>query len=73
MLPPNNQGGIEMSVSKVWIEDGCTACGLCEELCPDVFEVDEIASVISGVDFDEFEDCIEEASDNCPVEVIKYD
>ena len=62
-----------MSIDKVWIEDGCTACGLCEEICPEVFEVDDEAVVKDGVDFSDFEDCIEEAADNCPVEVIKYE
>ena len=31
-----------MAVSKVWIEDGCTACGVCEEICPEVFEVQDL-------------------------------
>jgi ferredoxin len=32
---------------KVRIEDSCTACGLCVDTCPDVFEMgDEIAEVI---------------------------
>ena len=31
---------------KVWIDEGCIGCGLCEEICPEVFQVDETASVI---------------------------
>ena len=62
-----------MTIKKVWIEEGCTACGLCEEICPDVFVVDDEATVIEGVDFSSFEDGIKEAADSCPVEVIKYE
>jgi ferredoxin len=62
-----------MSITRVWIEDGCTACGLCEEICPKVFQVTDLATVISGADYSAFEEKIKEAADNCPVEVIKYE
>jgi ferredoxin len=62
-----------MTIKKVWVEEGCTACGLCEELCPDVFTVDDEASVKEGVNYSDFEDQIVEAAENCPVEVIKYE
>lgn len=62
-----------MAISKVWIEEGCTACGLCEELCPEVFTVDDEATVKEGVDYSEFEDQIVEAAENCPVEVIQHE
>ncbi len=62
-----------MSIQKVWIEDGCTSCGLCEETCPDVFEMPDEAVVKTGVDFSQFEDGIKEAAENCPAEVIKYE
>ena len=40
-----------MSISKVWIEEGCTLCGLCEDECPDVFELgDETAEVKEDAD-----------------------
>jgi ferredoxin len=61
-----------LAISKIIIEDGCTACGLCEQICPDVFEVGDIAKVKEGVDFNQFEDQIKEAADSCPVSVIKY-
>jgi ferredoxin len=61
-----------MSITKVWIEDGCTACGVCEEICPEVFKVIDLATVISGIDYSGYEEQIKEAADNCPVEVIKY-
>jgi ferredoxin len=62
-----------MAIKKVWIEDGCTACGLCESICPEVFVVDDLATVIDGVDFSQHEDGIIDAAESCPVEVIKYE
>jgi ferredoxin len=26
-----------MAITRVWIEDGCIACGACETICPEVF------------------------------------
>ena len=62
-----------MAITKVWIEEGCTACGLCEEICPEVFRLEDEAVVNEGVDFSEYEDEIIDAAENCPVEVIKYE
>lgn len=62
-----------MAITKVWIEEGCTACGLCEEICPEVFRLDDEATVIAGVDYSNYEEQIKEAADSCPVEVIKYE
>ena len=28
-----------MSITKVWIEEGCIVCNACEAECPDVFHV----------------------------------
>ena len=61
-----------MAIKRVWIEEGCTACGLCEELCPEVFKVEDLATVIEGVNYDDYEEQIKEAAESCPVEVIKY-
>jgi ferredoxin len=54
---------------KVWIDDSCTGCRLCEELCPEVFQVDERASVIDE-NVEGFEDIILDAAEECPVEAI---
>lgn len=62
-----------MAIIKVWIEEGCTSCGLCESTCPEVFKVEDLATVIEGVNFNDFEEGIIEAADGCPVEVIKYE
>ena len=61
-----------MSIKKVWVEEDCTACGLCEDICPEVFKLDDIATVIEGVNFEDYEEQIKEAADSCPVGVIKY-
>jgi ferredoxin len=61
-----------MAVTKVWIEEGCTACGVCEDICPEVFKVEDEASVIEGVNYSDYTDEIKEAAESCPVEVIKY-
>lgn len=62
-----------MAIKKVWIEEGCTACGLCESICPEVFVVGDEATVIEGADFSQHEAEIIEAAESCPVEVIKYE
>ena len=61
-----------MAIKKVWIEDGCTSCGLCEDICPEVFVIEDIAEVKEGVNFEDYEDQIKDAADSCPVEVIKF-
>jgi ferredoxin len=63
-----------MAIKKVWIEQDCTACGLCVDISPDVFELPgEIAVVKEGANFGEHEDEIKEAAESCPVEVIRYE
>ena len=63
-----------MTISKVWIDDECTLCGVCEDLCPDVFSMgDETTTIIEGADLEGNADCIREAADNCPVEIIKFE
>ena len=56
---------------RVRIEDSCTACGLCVETCPDVFQMgEEFAEVIADPVPAENEDSAQEAADDCPVEAI---
>ena len=61
-----------MAIKKVWIEEDCSACGLCEEICPEVFKLEDVAIVIEGVNLSDYEDKIKEAVESCPMEVIKY-
>jgi ferredoxin len=60
-----------MAVSKVTIEEGCISCGLCEQICPEVFEMPDTAVVKSGVDLNKYADKIKEAAESCPVSIIK--
>lgn len=62
-----------MDIKKVWIEEGCTSCGLCESISPEVFVIEDEAVVIEGAVFEGNESDIIEAADSCPVEVIKYE
>ena len=56
---------------RVRIEDTCTACGLCVDTCPDVFEMEsDMAIVIVDKVPPEFEDAAQQAADECPVEAI---
>lgn len=49
--------------------DRCIGCGVCEELCPEVFEVRDEKSWVVGPDFCDSCEC-EEAVESCPVEAI---
>jgi len=53
-------------------EDLCTGCGLCEETCPEVFELgdDELAHVkVDPVPADT-EEQARQAAEGCPVDAI---
>jgi ferredoxin len=55
-------------------EDACTGCGLCVEICPEVFEMDDdVAHVTVREIPEDFEDAVDEAADSCPVEAIDLD
>ena len=53
-------------------EDECTACGLCEDTCPAVFELsdEDVARVlVDPVPADQEEDC-RQAAEECPADAI---
>ncbi|MBM4318903.1 MAG: ferredoxin [Deltaproteobacteria bacterium] len=55
-------------------EEACTACGLCEDTCPEVFEIaDDIAEVIADPVPPDAEDTALEAAENCPTEAIQIE
>jgi ferredoxin len=55
-----------MGVPKV-DSDLCTGCGICEDICPDVFEVaDDGLSHVIDPNACEDAGCCEEAADECP-------
>ena len=56
---------------KVRVEDTCTACGLCVDTCPEVFEMGpDIAQVIAKEVPAECEEAAQQAADECPAEAI---
>ena len=68
-----------MAIKRVWIEEGCISCNLCEDLCPEVFEVpiggdcQPTANHRSYLGSPEKAEQIQEACDACPVEVIQLE
>lgn len=54
---------------KVTIEEGCISCGACESVCPEVFEIEDVA-VVKEAAIAGNEDCVKEAAEACPVSVI---
>ena len=56
---------------KVRIEDTCTACGLCVDTCPEVFEMgSDMAEVTVDEVPEQLEESVQQAADECPVEAI---
>ena len=62
-----------MFMKNVTIKPGCTTCGLCEFLAPEVFEVTDVSHVKKDVDIERNASQIKEAAQGCPVQVITYD
>lgn len=58
-------------IKKVFIEPGCTTCGSCEFIAPEVFEVTDVARVKKNANIKDNQDTIEQAVAACPVFVIK--
>jgi ferredoxin len=59
---------------RVRIEDTCTACGLCVDTCPEVFEMGgDIAQAMAEEVPAEHEEAVQQAADECPVEAIIVD
>lgn len=69
-----------MVIRKVWIEEACISCNLCEDLVPEVFEVPAGESCRPRKGHEkhlrgdpEMDERIREAADSCPVEVIELE
>lgn len=55
------------------VESECIACGSCEEICPEVFKVDEQAGYAIVINQGGDPDKIQEAMDTCPTECIHWE
>jgi len=56
---------------KVTIANTCTACGLCVDTCPEVFEMGAgTAEVIAETVPEELEEAVEQVAEECPVDAI---
>jgi ferredoxin len=56
---------------KVTITEDCILCGLCEQTCPEVFEMgDQIAKVKLDEIPEEFQEAAQQAADECPTSAI---
>ena len=54
--------------------DLCVGCAECEEICPEVFQLEEdLAKVILDPVPPEYEKTCREAADACPVEAINLE
>lgn len=70
-----------MTIRRVHIIEGCISCNLCEDLCPEVFEVPAGGESITVKGHEKLlakgdADLIEkvtEAEESCPVEVIQVE
>ncbi len=65
-----------MPIKRVWIEDGCIACNLSQDTCPQVFEIpagSNTAVVKPDADLVRNEKAIKEAAAACPVNVIQFE
>jgi len=51
--------------------DLCTGCGVCTDMCPEVFELrDEVSVVLVDEVPEDLADTVREAAEACPVEAI---
>ncbi len=57
---------------KAMVDDSCISCGLCVEICPEVFELPDtgIAKVKVDTVPEELHDSCREAASSCPVDAI---
>lgn len=66
---------VPRAIAKVWIEEGCISCKVCEDLAPQVFLVEGDATCVirpdAGAHLQALREDIEEAARDCPVEVIQ--
>ncbi len=66
-------------IRRVWIEEGCISCNICEDTCPQVFYVEPGESSVTRkghaklLGDAQIQEDVQEAADSCPVEVIQVE
>ncbi|MFZ0034825.1 MAG: ferredoxin [Sedimentisphaerales bacterium] len=56
---------------KAKVTEDCVACGLCVEICPEVFKMGELYAQVKTDEIpEEFEKAVRQAADDCPVSAI---
>jgi len=61
------------SMAKITIDqDACIGCGVCENLCPDVFKLGEDGKASALVAESDLP-CVQDAADSCPTSAIKLE
>ena len=59
---------------KISIDDTCTACGLCCDTCPEVFDMGDVIAEVTTDDIsDDLISSVEQAAEDCPVGAISID
>ena len=59
---------------KVRVEDNCTLCGMCVDICPEVFSLGDMQAEVTESNISpESEELVQEAAEECPVEAIVID
>lgn len=54
--------------------DVCTGCGICIDMCPEVFDLQDDVSVVTVETVPpEYEATVREAAEACPVDAIAVD
>ena len=53
--------------------DECIGCGVCNQVCPDVFSVDEKLGAAKILRPETDEPCAKEAKESCPVGCIQVE
>jgi ferredoxin len=53
-------------------QEECIGCGVCVQICPAVFELDESAGKAKVIG-DASEECVKEAAESCPVGCISIE
>ena len=76
-MPRRNRNVNNTCIKKVWIEEGCISCKVCEDIAPQVFVVEDDEDCIIKPDaaahFGPLAEDIDQAAEDCPVEVIKVE